>query len=302
MRRSARSINVCERTDGLWGLPPELMCRVQRGKTWYSGSVGVYCRRTRVKMEILVATMTGDPAYWYISDLVPAWLYLSVSTLAAPVLLRACGNDKGAPTWFAAVLPVAVVVWIGSLVPAAFGRAVHMSGKGLTGTIYFLGATWVPHIRDQLLVSKGLLLGLACFGWAQIVLLVVRAERRRYMRYPKPAIVLIAVVCWNPLNWLSDWWKVWELNYYLAILLSVVAGTPVGRGLAAGVVGWPGFRRVRLAEASAMLAGGLAAVWAFTSPHRGLGFAPFLASAGVMFAISAVRADATREDETSVVG
>ncbi len=54
MRRSARSINVCERTDGLWGLPPELMCRVQRGKTWYSGSVGVYCRRTRVKMEILV--------------------------------------------------------------------------------------------------------------------------------------------------------------------------------------------------------------------------------------------------------
>ena len=177
-----------------------------------------------------------------------------------------------------------------------------MSGKGLTGTIYFLGATWVPHMRDQLLVSKGLLLGLACFGWAQIVLLVVRAERRRYMRYPKPAIVLIAVVCWNPLNWLSDWWKVWELNYYLAILLSVVAGTPVGRGLAAGVVGWPGFRRVRLAEASAMLAGGLAAVWAFTSPHRGLGFAPFLASAGVMFAISAVRADATREDETSVVG
>ena len=54
MRRSARSINVCERTDGLWGLPPEVMCRVQRGKTWYSGSAGVYCRRTRVKMEILV--------------------------------------------------------------------------------------------------------------------------------------------------------------------------------------------------------------------------------------------------------
>ena len=56
MRRSARSM-VCERTDGLWGLPPELMCRVQRGKTWYSGSVGVYCRRTRVKMEILVETL-----------------------------------------------------------------------------------------------------------------------------------------------------------------------------------------------------------------------------------------------------
>ncbi len=56
MRRSARSINVYERTDGLWGLPPELMCRVQRGKTWYSGSAGVYCRRTRVKMEILVET------------------------------------------------------------------------------------------------------------------------------------------------------------------------------------------------------------------------------------------------------
>ena len=58
VRRSARSINVCERTDGLWGLPPELMCRVQRGKTWYSGSVGVCCRRTRVKMEILVHTDT----------------------------------------------------------------------------------------------------------------------------------------------------------------------------------------------------------------------------------------------------
>ena len=58
VRRSARSINVCERTDGLWGLPPELMCRVQRGKTWYSGSVGVHCRRTRVKMEIVVETST----------------------------------------------------------------------------------------------------------------------------------------------------------------------------------------------------------------------------------------------------
>ena len=51
MRRSARSINVYERTDGLWGLPPEVMCRVQRGKTWYSGSAGVYCGRTRVKMK-----------------------------------------------------------------------------------------------------------------------------------------------------------------------------------------------------------------------------------------------------------
>ena len=60
MRRSARSINVCERTDGLWGLPPELMCRVQRGKTWYSGSVGVYCRRTRVKMEILVVNVCSE--------------------------------------------------------------------------------------------------------------------------------------------------------------------------------------------------------------------------------------------------
>ena len=52
-RRSARSINVCERMNGLWGLPPEMMCRVQCGKTWCSGSAGVYCRRTRVKMEIL---------------------------------------------------------------------------------------------------------------------------------------------------------------------------------------------------------------------------------------------------------
>ena len=40
MCRSARSINVCERTDGLWGLPPEVMCRVQRGKTWSSGQRG----------------------------------------------------------------------------------------------------------------------------------------------------------------------------------------------------------------------------------------------------------------------
>ena len=64
MRRSARSINVCERTDGLWGLPPELMCRVQRGKTWYSGSVGVYCRRTRVKMEILAETYDQFVEFW----------------------------------------------------------------------------------------------------------------------------------------------------------------------------------------------------------------------------------------------
>ena len=56
MCRSARSINVCERTDGLWGLPPEVMCRVQRGKTrrGIRGSAGVYCDRARAKMEILV--------------------------------------------------------------------------------------------------------------------------------------------------------------------------------------------------------------------------------------------------------
>ena len=69
VRRSARSINVCERTDGLWGLPPELMCRVQRGKTWHSGSVGVYCRRTRVKMEIL-AKSPGIVAPPYLRDLI----------------------------------------------------------------------------------------------------------------------------------------------------------------------------------------------------------------------------------------
>ena len=36
-RRSARSINVCERMDEPWRLPAEVMCRVQREKTWYSG-------------------------------------------------------------------------------------------------------------------------------------------------------------------------------------------------------------------------------------------------------------------------
>ena len=36
-RRSARSINVCERTDEPWRLPAEVMCRVQREKMWYAG-------------------------------------------------------------------------------------------------------------------------------------------------------------------------------------------------------------------------------------------------------------------------
>ena len=39
-RRSARSINVCERMDEPWLLPAEVMCRVQREKTWYSGQRG----------------------------------------------------------------------------------------------------------------------------------------------------------------------------------------------------------------------------------------------------------------------
>ena len=39
-RRSARSINVCERMDQPWRLPAEVMCRVQREKTWYSGQRG----------------------------------------------------------------------------------------------------------------------------------------------------------------------------------------------------------------------------------------------------------------------
>ena len=33
-RRSARSSNVCEQTDEPWRLPAEVMCRVQREKTW----------------------------------------------------------------------------------------------------------------------------------------------------------------------------------------------------------------------------------------------------------------------------
>ena len=41
-RRSARSINVYERTDEPWRLPAEVMCRVQREKTWYSGKREVY--------------------------------------------------------------------------------------------------------------------------------------------------------------------------------------------------------------------------------------------------------------------
>ena len=39
-RRSARSINVCERMDEPWRLPAEVMCRVQREKTWYAGQRG----------------------------------------------------------------------------------------------------------------------------------------------------------------------------------------------------------------------------------------------------------------------
>ena len=39
-RRLARSINVCERMDEPWRLPAEVMCRVQREKTWYSGQRG----------------------------------------------------------------------------------------------------------------------------------------------------------------------------------------------------------------------------------------------------------------------
>ena len=39
-RRSARSSNVCERMDQPWRLPAEVMCRVQREKTWYSGQRG----------------------------------------------------------------------------------------------------------------------------------------------------------------------------------------------------------------------------------------------------------------------
>ena len=39
-RRSARSINVCERTGEPRNLPVEVMCRVQRQKTAYSGQRG----------------------------------------------------------------------------------------------------------------------------------------------------------------------------------------------------------------------------------------------------------------------
>ena len=43
-RRSARSINVCERMDEPWRLPAEVMCRVQHEKTWSSGQRGCILR------------------------------------------------------------------------------------------------------------------------------------------------------------------------------------------------------------------------------------------------------------------
>ncbi len=39
-RRSGPSTNVCERTDEPSCLPAEVMCRVQREKTWHSGRRG----------------------------------------------------------------------------------------------------------------------------------------------------------------------------------------------------------------------------------------------------------------------
>ncbi len=55
-RRSGRSTNVCERTDEPSCLPVEVMCRVQREKTWHSGRRGCILSPYQAKMEILAKT------------------------------------------------------------------------------------------------------------------------------------------------------------------------------------------------------------------------------------------------------
>ena len=67
-RRSGRAINVCERTDEPWRLPAELMCRVQREKTWQSragADVTVAVPGPKRKSwSSYFAAQKGETAWW----------------------------------------------------------------------------------------------------------------------------------------------------------------------------------------------------------------------------------------------
>ena len=80
-RRSVRSTNVCERTDEPWRLSAEVMCRVQREKTWYSGRRGCILSRYQGQngnpglMGIYLTQVLGNSPYM---------LWSSVARVAVP--------------------------------------------------------------------------------------------------------------------------------------------------------------------------------------------------------------------------
>ena len=235
-----------------------------------------------------LSTMAYDGYYsWTPSELAPAWLYLSASTLLAPTLLLVLGDGENRSASRATVLPVAIAVGMGSIVPAASVRAIQMGGSGFTGSMDFLSAIWLPLDDHPLSVSSGFILALACFGFAQIILLATRLIWRGRLHHPRLTATLFASVCWaaGPEASWGGLMSTLEALLYVGTGLSALAGIVAARGLMIGVIPPINGQAARRSGTTAALGGVLTAICAaaWSEPWEWTGFAPSLVSTAIMF-------------------
>lgn len=236
-------------------------------------------------------SLTGAPFEWEALRVGPLWLYFSVASLAAPVLIAGWEREASAVSRWSAPASIAFTIAIGSLVPMAYVTALRMNGRGFTGSIDFLGAIWFPHSADPVLAGKGVFLALACFAWAQVAFLVFRGIWRTRLRCPNTAAAAFGLLAWRP--WVDPMVGNWYWNVELAVatatFLSVLAGIIAGRALVTSWVKSEQLANLMKVELFAAGAGGIIAACALVWPNTALDIAPFATSLVLMVSVAPIQ-------------
>jgi len=233
-----------------------------------------------------LSTMVGNSFTIRVQGFEPIWLYAAVAALAVPAVTIGRVREPG---WRRVVLGIgtlAIVCAVGALVPAGYVRRMQLSGIGLTGSIEFMGCFYHT-AAHPIAASKGLLLVLASFGWAQVLLLALRNLWSGRLRFPKLTMLALAVLCWNEWPQFGDSslvsYRPWYVSfiYPSALVCSVFAAVLVGYGLIS-MRAAPDLRARKRRERTAVAAGVAAAALVGALGLPGVVYAPFLAGVAVM--------------------